>query len=172
MSFFLLPGSHTLLKRPSRDLYPYDHTLLKKVRHLSIFPGTHKLLSILPPPQGILLLPGSHTFFPGHIKYLWQERFALDIRGRINNNGWKKGGKTVVWQFNAEKGDFMTYVRDYSTCILTPEYQEYKNMLIEAAIEWNLLPEGEKEKYRQRAKRKQLYGYNIFVKEYFKSHKV
>ena len=170
MSFFILPGSHTLLKRPSRDLYPYDHTLLKNVRHLSIFPGTHKLLSILPPPQGILLLPGSHTFFPGHIKKLWTEKFALAIQGQINRNGWRKGGKTITWQYNPESKEYMCYSRNDYSYIRTPEFQSFIDKLKQAAIAWNDLSEDIKEKYRHRARGKQLYGYNIFVKEWFKSH--
>ncbi len=170
MSFFILPGSHTLLKRPSRDLYPYDHTLLKKVRHLSIFPGTHKLLSILPPPQGILLLPGSHTFFPGHIKKLWTEKFALAIQGQINRNGWRKGGKTITWQYNPESKEYMCYSRNDYSYIRTPEFQSFIDKLKQAAIAWNDLSEDIKEKYRHRARGRQLYGYNIFVKEWFKSH--
>lgn len=170
MSFFILPGSHTLLKRPSRDLYPYDHTLLKNVRHLSIFPGTHKLLSILPPPQGILLLPGSHTFFPGHIKKLWTEKFALAIQGQINRNGWRKGGKTITWQYNPESKEYMCYSRNDYSYIRTPEFQSFIDKLKQAAIAWNDLSEDIKEKYRHRARGRQLYGYNIFVKEWFKSH--
>jgi len=170
MSFFILPGSHTLLKRPSRDLYPYDHTLLKNVRHLSIFPGTHKLLSILPPPQGILLLPGSHTFFPGHIKKLWTEKFALAIQGQINRNGWRKGGKTITLQYNPESKEYMCYSRNDYSYIRTPEFQSFIDKLKQAAIAWNDLSEDIKEKYRHRARGRQLYGYNIFVKEWFKSH--
>lgn len=170
MSFFILPGSHTLLKRPSRDLYPYDHTLLKNVRHLSIFPGTHKLLSILPPPQGILLLPGSHTLFPGHIKKLWTEKFALAIQGQINRNGWRKGGKTITWQYNPESKEYMCYSRNDYSYIRTPEFQSFIDKLKQAAIAWNDLSEDIKEKYRHRARGRQLYGYNIFVKEWFKSH--
>jgi len=36
--------------------------------------------------------------------------------------------------------------------------------------EWNYLPEGEREEYDNKAKGKPLTGFNVFMKEYLKSH--
>jgi len=170
MPSYIYSEVHTLFKRSSKFLISDTHTLLDIYRIFYILSDTHTLFSINPPSPGFQIFSEDSTLFPGHIKKLWTEKFALAIQGQINRNGWRKGGKTITWQYNPESKEYMCYSRNDYSYIRTPEFQSYIDKLKQAAKAWNDLSEDIKEKYRHRARGKQLYGYNIFVKEWFKSH--
>lgn len=161
---------------PARTDYTIDSIYRQFETYLGLEPWMiyillqdHLLLEI-PTISKIYILSQDHTITDGYTKPLWFSRFAMTIRGPLNRGAWKKGGKTVIWQYNAEKKDFVSYIRDYSTCVLTPVFREYTNKLKLAMQDWNNLPEEEKEYWRNKAKNKPVYGNNLYFKEWLKTH--
>ena len=45
-----------------------------------------------------------------------------------------------------------------------------RNLFAEAMKSWQLLSEEEKERYRKKARRLPMYGHNLFISEYMKTH--
>ncbi len=150
--------------------YIHTHTFLYlEPYHYSLLPQLHTLFE-LPSIEKIYILPQEHILTDGYTSALWFYPFALEIRGPINRGAWKRGGKTVVWQYNNRSKKFNAYLRDYSTHILTPTFRDYTNKLKLAMQDWKALPEEDKTYWRNKAKNKQLYGCNLYFKEWLKTH--
>jgi len=168
----IIPGEHSLLIRTPKNIIPGDESakLLNLERVLEILSGNHTLLSTVPPSVGYHIIAGNHERLQTPVPYLWLHVPAISIRGCINRKGWKQDGKTVTHFYSPFTRRDESCIRDYSTCILTPEFKAYTTKLRAAATAWQLLTESEKIKYRKRAIGRPLYGYNLFVREYFKTH--
>ena len=185
MDFYIYPQDHNKLNIFTSGILPdtklYATFLIDGIiQQLDTFLGfdpwliyillqDHYILDI-PLIEKIYILPQEHTISDGYTSALWFYPFALEIRGPINRGAWKRGGKTVVWQYNNRSKKFNAYLRDYSTHILTPTFRDYTNKLKLAMQDWKALPEEEKTYWRNKAKNKQLYGCNLYFKEWLKTH--
>jgi len=161
---------------PARTDYTIDSIYRQFETYLGLEPWLiyillqdHLLLEI-PTISKIYILSQDHTITDGYTKPLWFYPFAMEIRGPINRGAWKRGGKTVIWQYNNKSKKFNAYVRDYSTHNLTPTFRDYTNKLKLAMQDWKALPEEDKTYWRNKAKNKQLYGCNLYFKEWLKTH--
>jgi len=52
----------------------------------------------------------------------------------------------------------------------TEKQQANRQKFADAMADWKLLPDPEKESWREEAKGKPLYGSNLFVREYYLTH--
>ena len=72
--------------------------------------------------------------------------------------------------FTSSKGTAIAKKFFKSKDTKSPVQLTRREIYIQGVNGWNYLPEGEKEEYEERAKAKALTGFNIFMREYLKSH--
>ncbi len=95
------------------------------------------------------------------------------VRGKVGRPEWEDPlGVYGIYQMRMTKqGKKPIKMKFYTpTNPQTPTQEANRQKFADAVSEWQSLTETEKKAYNDRAKDLQLFGWNLFIREYYQSH--
>lgn len=116
---------------------------------------------------------GTSVNFSLSIERLLPFFFAFNVSGKIGKNAVSDPlGVNGIWQMRmTKKGKVPVKMKFYTPTNPQTEAQEANRLKFKNAMQaWGSLTDEQKQEYNKRAKKRQMFGWGLFIREYYQAN--